>query len=122
VSPRTKVAVASEAEPRERNEASARVLTIVAAIPFGQVTTYGIIAKHLRLGPRQVAKVLGDLTAAEAKTFPWFRVVAAGGAISSMKVPGVGRRQIARLKAEGVAVTPSHRVEDFRLLLWTPDL
>jgi methylated-DNA-protein-cysteine methyltransferase-like protein len=122
VSPRTKSAIAIDETPQERDKASARILTIVAAIPVGRVTTYGIIARHLHLGPRQVAKVLGGLDAAEAKAVPWFRVVAAGGAISSMKVPGVGRRQIARLKAEGVAVTPFHRVEDFRLLLWTPDL
>lgn len=122
MSPRTKRAIAIDETPQERDKASARILTIVAAIPVGRVTTYGIIARHLLLGPRQVAKVLGGLAAAEAKALPWFRVVAAGGAISSMKVPGVGRRQIARLKAEGVAVTPFHRVEDFRLLLWTPDL
>ena len=32
----------------------------------------------------------------------------------------VGRRQIARLRAEGVAVTPRNKVEDFGVIAWSP--
>jgi methylated-DNA-protein-cysteine methyltransferase related protein len=97
-----------------------RVLAVVAAIPEGRVTTYGTIGRHLRITARQVAFVLARLTADESARLPWFRVVAAGGAVSTTKLGAVGRRQIARLRAEGVAVTPRNKVEDFQLIAWSP--
>ncbi len=97
-----------------------RVSAVVAAIPEGRVTTYGTVAKHLHVGARQVAFVLATLTAEESKRLPWFRVVAANGVVSSTKLGAVGRRQIARLRAEGVAVTQRNKVEDFRLIAWSP--
>jgi len=36
------------------------------------------------------------------------------------KLGSVGRRQIARLRAEGVAVTPRNKVEDFGVIAWSP--
>jgi methylated-DNA-protein-cysteine methyltransferase-like protein len=98
----------------------ARVLAVVAAIPEGRVTTYGAIGRHLHVSARQVAFVLATLTAAESARLPWFRVVAAHGVVSSTKLGAVGRRQIARLRAEGVAVTPRHKVEDFKVIAWSP--
>jgi methylated-DNA-protein-cysteine methyltransferase-like protein len=97
-----------------------QVLAVVAAIPEGRVSTYGAIGQHLKVTARQVAYVLARLTAQEAERLPWFRVVAANGVVSSIKVRGVGRRQIARLRTEGIAVTPRHKVEDFQVLAWTP--
>ena len=93
---------------------------MIAAIPEGRVTTYGIIARHLNTGPRQFAAILAGLTREESDSVPWFRVVAAQGVVSSTKRRGVGPRQIKRLRAEGVAVTLGNRVEDFKLLLWEP--
>jgi methylated-DNA-protein-cysteine methyltransferase-like protein len=97
-----------------------RVLAIVAAIPEGRVTTYGTIAEHLRVTARQVAFVLARLTEEESKRLPWFRVVAANGVVSTIKLGSVGRRQIERLRAEGVAVSQRHKVEDFRVIAWSP--
>jgi methylated-DNA-protein-cysteine methyltransferase related protein len=97
-----------------------RVLAVVAAIPKGRVTTYGTIARHLGVTARQVAFILATLTVEESKRLPWFRVVAANGIVSSTKLGSVGRRQIARLRAEGVAVTPRNKVEDFHLIAWSP--
>jgi methylated-DNA-protein-cysteine methyltransferase-like protein len=97
-----------------------RVLAVIAAIPEGRVTTYGMIARHLKIGPRQVAAVLANLRADESRRLPWFRVVAANGVISTMKLGSVGRRQIKRLRAEGVAVTARNKVEDFRVVAWSP--
>ena len=51
---------------------------------------------------------------------PWFRVVAAGGVVSTIKLGAVGRRQVERLRAEGVAVTPRNKVEDFDAVAWFP--
>jgi methylated-DNA-protein-cysteine methyltransferase-like protein len=97
-----------------------KVLALVTAIPEGRVTTYGAIAKHLHVTPRQVAFVLATLTTQESKNLPWFRVVAAEGVVSSTKLGAVGRRQIARLRAEGISVTPRNKVEDFALIVWCP--
>jgi methylated-DNA-protein-cysteine methyltransferase-like protein len=99
-----------------------RVLAVVAAIPEGRVTTYGTIAEHLHVTARQVASVLATLTDKESKRLPWYRVVAANGVVSSCKLGSVGRRQIARLRAEGVAVTPRNKVEDFHMVAWSPRL
>jgi len=97
-----------------------RVVALIAAIPEGRVTTYGLIARQLHTGPRQVARVLVMLTPAESAALPWFRVVAANGVISSTKAGTVGRRQRKRLRDEGVAVTSHFKVEDFATLVWTP--
>src|SRR5947207_2896678 len=88
----------------------ARVLTVVGAIPVARVTTYGLIARQLRATPRQVAFVMARLTPDESQDLPWFRVVAANGVISTMKLGAVGRRQVERLRAEGIAVTPRNKV------------
>ncbi len=97
-----------------------QVKEVLAAIPEGRVTTYGTITHHLRGSARQVAFVLATLTRKESQRLPWFRVVAAGGVVSSMKLGAVGRRQIARLRAEGVAVTSRNKVEDFDVIAWSP--
>src|SRR5256885_7416156 len=98
----------------------ARVVAVVAAIPEGRVTTYGTIARHLRTTARQVARVLASFTDEESATLPWFRVVAANGVVSTVKLGAVGRRQVARLRAEGVPVTPRNKVEEFDAVAWSP--
>src|SRR5262249_12704938 len=97
-----------------------RVLAIVAAIPEGRVTTYGLIARRLRATPRQAAFIMARLTPEESRELPWFRVVAAGGVVSTMKLGLVGRRQVARLREEGVAVSPRQKVADFATVVWLP--
>jgi methylated-DNA-protein-cysteine methyltransferase-like protein len=92
----------------------------VAAIPEGRVTTYGTLARHLKATPRQVASVLANLSEEESEGLPWFRVVAANGVVSSVKLGAVGRRQIERLRAEGLGVTPRNKVEGFREIFWVP--
>jgi len=98
-----------------------KVLALLSTIPEGRVTTYGAIARRLRVTARQVAFVMARLTKAESEKLPWFRVVAAGGVISTMKLGAVGRRQIKCLAAEGVAVTARHKIEDFRAVEWAPE-
>ena len=98
----------------------ARVLDVIAAIPEGRATTYGTIARHLGLTARQVASVLSSFTKEESATLPWFRVVAANGVISTVKLGAVGRRQIARLRAEGATITPRNKIADFEMVLWKP--
>lgn len=97
-----------------------RVLAVLAAIPEGRVTTYGTIGRHLGITARQVASVLATLTDEESAEYPWFRVVAANGVVSSTKLGAVGRRQIARLRAEGISVTARNKVEEFDSVMWSP--
>jgi methylated-DNA-protein-cysteine methyltransferase related protein len=98
----------------------AKVLAVVARIPEGRVTTYGAIARRLRVGPRQVAFVMARLTPDESANLPWFRVVAANGVVSSVKRGQVGRRQVARLRDEGIAVTLRNKVAAFDSVFWPP--
>jgi methylated-DNA-protein-cysteine methyltransferase-like protein len=95
-------------------------LAVVGAIPEGRVTTYGAIGRRLHVTARQVAFILATLTVEESKRLPWFRVVAANGFVSTIKLGAVGRKQIARLRAEGVAVTRRSKVEDFPAIAWSP--
>src|SRR5262245_11997229 len=99
---------------------TSKVLAVGAAIPEGRVTTYGAIGRHLHATARQVAFVLARLSAEESMRLPWFRVVAANGVVSSIKLGAVGRRQIQRLRAEGIAVTLRNKVEEFALIVWSP--
>lgn len=94
------------------------MLAVVAAIPEGRVTTYGMIGKHLGATARQVARVMSSLEAGECEN--WFRVVGASGVISTTKLGSVGRRQIASLKADGTPVTARNKVEGFESVVWSP--
>jgi methylated-DNA-protein-cysteine methyltransferase-like protein len=96
------------------------VLAVVAEVPEGRVTTYGAIGGHLGVSARHVAHALASFTAEESRRLPWFRVVASKGFVSTTKLGAVGRRQIARLRAEGVSVKSRNKVEDFDSVFWSP--
>jgi len=98
----------------------ARVIAVMATIPAGRVTTYGAIGRRLKRTPRQVAFVLARLSEEESATLPWFRVVAANGIISTMKLGIVGHRQIQCLQMEGVSVNAGHKIIDFKTVFWKP--
>jgi len=93
---------------------------VVAAIPAGRVATYGEVARLAGLprGARQVGRALGKAPA--SLKLPWFRVIGAGGRIALPKDSAGYRRQVEKLKAEGI------RVENGRVRLpdveWVPDL
>ena len=97
-----------------------QVLAVVAAIPEGRVTTYGTIGRYLHVTARQVAFVLARLSNEESEGLPWFRVVAAKGVVSSTKLGAVGRKQIERLREEGISITAPNKVAEFALIVWTP--
>lgn len=89
-----------------------QILTILAAIPAGRVTTYGRIAAMTEGGtPRLVARALRELP--DDHGLPWFRVITASRRVAEH--PGaVEQRQ--RLAAEGVRFDPRGRV--LPELLW----
>lgn len=89
------------------------VYTVVAHIPYGQVTTYGAIAKMVPVprGARGVGWALAVCTA----DIPWWRVVARDGRITSPQTD----LQYALLCAEGVPMSGELQV-DITRCLWTP--
>ncbi|EWH01723.1 MGMT family protein [Halomonas sp. BC04] len=83
-----------------------QILTIIAEIPAGRVTTYGRIAAMTDGGtPRLVARALRDLP--EGHDLPWFRVITASRRLADH--PGA-IEQRALLVCEGVLFDGGGRV------------
>ncbi|HEX4901198.1 MAG TPA: MGMT family protein [Acidimicrobiales bacterium] len=80
---------------------------VVAAVPPGQVVTYGEVAAEA--GRPGAARAVGRAMAASDGALPWWRVVAADGRL----VPGHELEHRRRLAAEGV-VTDERRVRGMR--------
>lgn len=76
---------------------AAAVLDVVDEVPVGRVVTYGDIAAHL--GVRS-ARQVGQVMARFGHEVAWHRVVLATGACAAPH----GAEQLARLRAEGVAL------------------
>ncbi len=92
------------------------VYKLVKQIPRGRVTTYGALAKSLRL--RGGARTAGRAMAASptGRGIPWHRVVGAGGKLLIREPYSSLQRKL--LESEGVEVLES-RVR-IRECLWTP--
>lgn len=75
-----------------------RILDGVRAIPEGYVRTYGDLDP---VAPRLVGRILATVRA----DVPWHRVVRADGSLTQ------GERQAALLRAEGVPIRDSGRVD-----------
>lgn len=88
-----------------------QILTILAAIPPGRVTTYGRIAAMTEGGtPRLVARALRDLP--KGHGLPWFRVITASRKLADH--PGAAEQRD-RLAAEGVMLDARGRAPTERL-------
>ena len=89
-----------EASERER-----RILDVLLALGEGEVTTYGDVAAVAGY-PKQ-ARLVGRILATTEAEVPWWRVVAAGGALRA----GDPVLQARLLREEGVVVR-GERVRD----------
>ncbi|WP_254276466.1 MGMT family protein [Halomonas sp. 3H] len=88
-----------------------QILTILAAIPPGRVTTYGRIAAMTEgATPRLVARALRELP--EGHGLPWFRVITASRRLADH--PGA-IEQRERLAAEGVLLDARGRAPAERM-------
>lgn len=86
------------------------VLSIVEAIPEGQVAAYGDIAERVGTGgPRQVGRVMALYGAA----VPWWRVIRADG----RPARGLEDEALARLRSEDVPIRGDRVV--MRRARWT---
>ncbi|MDE7477191.1 MAG: MGMT family protein [Lachnospiraceae bacterium] len=80
-----------------------KIYEVVKQIPYGQVATYGQVAALA--GNKRWARVVGYALHAnpDPDHIPCYRVVNREGRVSDAFAFGGGNRQIALLKAEGVA-------------------
>ncbi|AJJ62421.1 MGMT family protein [Yersinia aldovae] len=95
--------------PPHQDSFRQRVFYVVAAIPHGQVATYGDIAQLIGSprAARQVGGVLKRLP--EGSTLPWFRVINRYGEISLTGEDYL--RQKKALQAEGIEMDAAGRVD-----------
>ncbi len=77
----------------------AAVDTVLAALPAGDVVTYGEVAIEAGFSPR-ASRAVGALLARCGGQYPWWRVVTAAGRL----VPGHEVEHARLLRAEGVEV------------------
>ena len=94
------------------NPALEAIWHAVCAIPRGQVSTYGAVARSAGFPGRARQAGFALRVAPEALHLPWHRVVGAGGRIVFPKTSREHKEQARRLRAEGVRIR-NGRVADF---------
>ena len=85
-------------------ESTARIITVIKAIPAGKVSSYRDVALSAGIpnGARQVARVLHGMSTSQ--NLPWHRVIKANGRIALPEGRGL-EEQIALLRGEGIEVS-----------------
>jgi methylated-DNA-protein-cysteine methyltransferase-like protein len=86
------------------NPALEAIWHVVCAIPRGQVSTYGAVARAAGLPGRARQAGFALRVAPEELNVPWHRVVGAGGRIVFPPASRSAAEQARRLRGEGVAV------------------
>jgi methylated-DNA-protein-cysteine methyltransferase-like protein len=92
------------AVPAEENAAIQAIWDVICAIPRGQVSTYGAVARAAGLPGRARLTGFALRVAPDDISLPWHRVVGAGGRIVFPNSSTQHREQAQRLRAEGVVV------------------
>lgn len=92
------------------------IYRLIKRIPKGKVTTYGELARALRLsgGARAVGYAMAACPSGQG--IPWHRVVGAGGRLLIPEPHGSLQRRL--LEAEGVQMT--ERRIDMTIFGWSP--
>lgn len=80
------------------DDLTTRVLAVVAALPHGELVTYGEVAAEI--GRPGAARAVGTVLARHGHDVPWWRVVPASGRLA----PHLRERQSVALAAEGIDV------------------
>src|SRR5215213_11323042 len=86
------------------NSALEAIWEVVSAIPAGQVSTYGAVARAAGLPGRARQTGYALKVAPAEMSLPWHRVVGANGRIAFAKSSRAYKEQVARLRMEGVLV------------------
>jgi methylated-DNA-protein-cysteine methyltransferase-like protein len=100
----SKVAQSRQPVAAEDNPALQAFWHAVCAIPRGQVSTYGAVARAAGFPGRARQAGFALRVAPERLHLPWHRVVGAGGRIVFPKSSREHKEQARRLRAEGVSV------------------
>lgn len=100
LAPRSRLLARREGE----NTALEAIWHVVCAIPRGQVSTYGAVARAAGLPGRARQAGFALRVAPDELNVPWHRVVGAGGRIVFPPASRSASEQARRLRAEGVAV------------------
>jgi methylated-DNA-protein-cysteine methyltransferase related protein len=95
---------AAHRAPAAENTRIQAIWDVVCAIPHGQVTTYGAVARAAGLPGRARMAGYALRVAPDNMNIPWHRVLGAGGKIVFATTSSHHREQAKRLRAEGVAV------------------
>src|SRR5882724_3336446 len=101
---RSKFATSRKRLAPEDNPALQAIWHAVCAIPRGQVSTYGAVARAAGFPGRARQAGFALRVAPKALHLPWHRVVGAGGRIVFPKSSAEHKEQARRLRAEGVSV------------------
>jgi methylated-DNA-protein-cysteine methyltransferase-like protein len=102
--PRAKSSRSKRSAAADDNPAIQAIWDSVCAIPRGQVSTYGAVARAAGLPGRARLTGFALRMAPDDLSLPWHRVVGAGGRIVFAKSSRQHREQAKRLRAEGVVL------------------
>ena len=105
--------------PGAKLDARERVLAVIDSIPRGRVATYGGVAREAGFPRRArwVGRILRELPS--GTSLAWHRVVGAPGKISLPEGSTGAALQRRRLKADGIEVSPTGRI-DLNRYEWRP--
>jgi methylated-DNA-protein-cysteine methyltransferase-like protein len=101
---RPKISSSRQRPAIEDNPALQAIWHAVCAIPRGQVSTYGAVARAAGFPGRARQAGFALKVAPKGLNLPWHRIVGAGGRIVFPTSSAEHREQVRRLRADGVLV------------------
>ena len=75
---------------------------LLAKIPKGKVSTYGLLAKKLRIHPRYAGKLLSRNT--DGVKYPCFKIIRSDGSLGGFTSKHGLKDKIKRLEADGIEI------------------
>lgn len=75
---------------------------LLAKIPKGKVSTYGLLAKKLRIHPRYAGKLLSRNT--DGVKYPCFKIICSDGSLGGFTSKNGLKDKIKRLEADGIEI------------------
>jgi methylated-DNA-protein-cysteine methyltransferase-like protein len=98
-----------------------KVYDLVRKIPYGRVSTYGIIAAHI--GSPRAARMVGwalNKSSNETEFVPAHRVVNRKGLLTGKHYFANENTMKEMLEAEGIKII-DNQIQDFENLVWKPE-
>jgi methylated-DNA-[protein]-cysteine S-methyltransferase len=75
---------------------------LLAKIPKGKVSTYGLLAKKLKIHPRYAGKLLSKNP--DGIKYPCYKIVLSSGKLGGYTSPRGIKAKIEKLKADGIEI------------------